>query len=1105
MQIRDDLLKTLLSTTATIAFLAAAPHALAQDDQDTAVPDAGSTLADEEDEIDEVVATGIRQAIEDARNIKRNADTAVDSITASDVSTLPDLSVAEALARVPGVVVQRIQLSDASANPNGSSGDFPSPEGGGNLVRGLTLVRSEFNGRDAFSANGGRSLDFGTIPPELIGAVDVYKNTSADLIEGGLGGSVNLRTLEPFDRNGFTAVLTADGTYTDLRDEVTPDLSAVVGNRWETSAGEFGLLGSVSYSELKSDLNGFQIGAVTPLPVDANGVSINNADGDGNLLNANGEIAEIASYIATPAGFQLRTNEVDRTRESYYIAGQYQNAERTFQATAKYALIKNEAAGNERTLEWFPDAESAVGGGGAFGFNRTSFIGSPTTTPFDGAVSLCNGSNDPGAFCEQTIQSTALYQDGLITNNNRDWIGGFGPNFTNLGIRNTETSETDDLSLNVKWRPADQWYITADAHITTAESGLERVWGGTRFFSEFSFRPDLDNPSITLSPSAPNPIRRQQGGGSVGFWTGAEPLGAELDNPANGFLLFNADELRDNEGELYAFRGDVEYEFDHDGWFDAVKFGARVSERDQTNRQSTLNWRGVAAPWEGCCLGYLPLDQLADQGLYETVDFSDFFRGGVVNGENTDFLFVNSDLLGNYDGLVDALRNEPLINQFDRDGDGRTEFFEWEPLRQDGTVQYDQSGGGVSQVEETVENFYARLDLGNEFDNGMSIDANLGLRYAKTTVSGEGFQSFIFNESNSPVGQRLEDFLPQTAEFLRQADIESSGEFANYTTWLPSVNVKWNLNDNNLIRFGFSENIFRPNISQLRSDRTFGASTTRIIGDPDPNLPPGPDNQPETIGFQLNQIRVNGGNPDLRPIESDNYDLSFERYWDDANAFSVSLFRKELTNNIIYTDQTIGTIPLDGVVVPIVFSGDVNQDEATINGVEVAYTQFYDELPGLLSNLGLQANYTFIDAETNAPTAFLDQDGDGQPDSGSFERIFRFGVNNFPGLSEHAFNLIGIYQSDAIEFRLAYNWRDDYLSSYRDFVSGNPIFQEQRGYLDGSFKWDFTDNLQFRAQVANILDTKAKATQQITQDGQRFGRTAFVGDRRVKVGLRYQF
>ena len=1108
MKNHDEMLKRLLLSTATFAMVSAAAPAFAQDDQDTAVPDSAQTQIEEEDE---VVATGIRQAIEDARNLKRNADTAVDSITASDVSTLPDLSVAEALARVPGVVVQRIQLSDASANPNGSSGDFPSPEGGGNLVRGLTLVRSEFNGREAFSANGGRALDFGTVPPELIGAVDVYKNTSADLIEGGIGGSINLRTLEPFDRNGFLGVITADGTYTDLRDEVSPDVSGVVSNRWDTNAGEFGLLGSVSYSELKSDLNGFQIGQLAPTRVD-----------DGST--------GVPEYIAIPAGFQLRTNEVDRERESYYIAGQYENPERTLQLTAKYSLIKNDQLGQERTVEWFPDGESYLVGDAAF---RTTFRqttdanGNPnplfSATPFDARIPACNGSGDPNpelALCETLFPVTGLYQGGVITNNNREWIGATASNFTNLGIYNREQSETDDLSLNVKWRPADQWYVNLDAHRTTAESTLDRVWGGTRFFSDFSLVADLDNPQVNLvNQPGNNPLRRLQGGGFAGAWNGGEALGAELADPGNNFLLFAADEFRDNEGDLWAVRGDVEYEFDNDGWFDSIKFGARFSERDQTNRDTALNWRGVAAPWEGCCLGYLPLGELDNQGLYETVEFSDFFRGDVVTGDNTQFLFVNRDMLANYDMFVQALADESLVNEASNER-GNIQFFEWEPLRQDGEVEFIREGfpGSIGNIVETIENYYGRVDLGQEFENGMSIDANFGIRIAKSKVDGLGSRGFVEITNNArtntdgeplldangdPVPTFFEIFAPDALEYSRQGRQELRGPFSTRTDFLPSVNVKVNLNDNSLIRFGMSENITRPSLGQLSPNQAVNTNARLLFPDRPPAQPGEQPTEAQPEGIRISQISVSGGNPALNPITATNIDLGFEHYWGDSNAFSVSLFRKEIEDNIIYDSQTLDTVALDGLTVPIVYNGNVNQDEATINGVEVAYTQFYDELPGLLSNLGLQANYTFIDADTNAPLPIVDADGDGFPDT--FERILRFGVTDFPGLSEHAFNVIGIYQSDELEFRLAYNWRDEYLSSYRDFVTGNPIFQTARGYLDGSFKYDINDNIQFRAQVANILDTKAQSEQQISPDGQRFGRTSFVGDRRIKVGLRYQF
>ncbi len=194
-----------------------------------------------------IVVTGIRAALETAAETKRNADTFVDSVSASDVASLPDMSVAEALQRVPGVTVTRFPFG-------GASPDFPSPEGRGNLIRGLGFVRSEFNGRDAFSANGGRALDWSSIPPELVGAIDVYKNQSADLIEGGIGGTINLRTLQPFDREGHVLAITADATYGDLGENWAPSYSFMAGNRWDTdAAGEFGVLASYSSSEADLD------------------------------------------------------------------------------------------------------------------------------------------------------------------------------------------------------------------------------------------------------------------------------------------------------------------------------------------------------------------------------------------------------------------------------------------------------------------------------------------------------------------------------------------------------------------------------------------------------------------------------------------------------------------------------------------------------------------------------------------------------------------------------------------------------------------------------------------------------------------------------------
>lgn len=1037
--------RLLLSGTTALALAFMAPQVFAQDTP-------GSDVADEE--MDEVVATGIRSALKKARDLKRGADTAVDSITASDVSTLPDLSVAEALARIPGVVVQRISLG-------GSEGDFPSPEGGGNLIRGLTLVRSEFNGREAFSANGGRALDFGTIPPELIGAVDVFKNTTADMIEGGIGGTINLRTLEPFDRSGRIAVFTLDGTYTDLRDEWSPDYSVILGDRWQTDVGEFGLLGSFSSSELKSELHGFQIGQL-------------------NTVVSNGQ------NIAVPAGVQLRTNEVDRERDSYYIAGQYRNNDGTFEATAKYSLIENETNSDERTLEWFSDGES---------FGGTTVQGLLSTEFNSAGIPQCNGSNDPtpaNPTCELTNPVTGLYESGLISNNLRDWTGAQGANFTNLGIAQRDTSKTDDISLNIKWRPSDQWFIELDGHKTTAELTQDRLWGGSRFFSDFNFNADLDDPHLTLVPDTTSNPNRRVGGGA--------PTSGDLSDPANSFHLFMADEFKDNEGDMYALRADVEYEFDNDGWFDAIKFGARFAERDQTNRQAGLNWAAVAPPWAGG--GYLPFSESNGQTA-EVVDFSDFFRGGVVRGPNTEVVFADRGLLQNYDAFVSAIAGDANIPSR-VDADGLTVYGDWKPLRQNGVIDYAGRGSAGTVTEKTM-NLYGRFDFGNEFNNGMSIDGNIGLRYARTELDAVG--QLIYDDNNDtatsignpPVaGPRPSDFSPQSIAYTQQADeqinLDSSDE-----RWLPSLNVKWNLNDSSLIRFGVSKAVTRPNIFDLRADRNTGVNL-QFVRDPaqvqgGPSLPP--------LDIRPTQVYVGGGNPNLKPITSVNMDLSYELYFGDENSFTFALFNKEIKNNIIYGSQTQGNITLDGQDLAIVYNGNLNQDEATVKGFEVAYQQFYDFLPGFLSNLGLQANYTYIDAKTAPPPGSIDADGDGTPDS--FERIYRFAAEDYLGLSDHAINVIGIYETEKVEFRLAYNWRSEYLSSYRDFVTGNPVFQDDRGYLDGSFKYNFNEQFQFRFQVANILDTKANATQQIDAAGQRFGRTSFVGDRRVRIGVRYAF
>ena len=88
------------------------------------------------------------------------------------------------------------------------------------LIRGLTQVRTEFNGRDSFSADSARGLNFNDISPELLAGVDAYKNETADMIEGGIAGTVNLRTRLPFDQKGLVVTGNVKANYGDRSQEV---------------------------------------------------------------------------------------------------------------------------------------------------------------------------------------------------------------------------------------------------------------------------------------------------------------------------------------------------------------------------------------------------------------------------------------------------------------------------------------------------------------------------------------------------------------------------------------------------------------------------------------------------------------------------------------------------------------------------------------------------------------------------------------------------------------------------------------------------------------------------------------------------------------------
>ncbi|WP_312184325.1 TonB-dependent receptor plug domain-containing protein, partial [Massilia timonae] len=205
-----------------------------------------------------VTVTGQRAALDSAQQLKKNSDEVVDSIVAEDIGKLPDKSITEVLQRIPGVTIDRTM---SRADP-----EHFSVEGSGVSIRGLSWVRSELNGRDSFSSTGGRALNFEDVPPELMAGVDVYKNPSAEQIEGGISGLVNLRTALPFDIKGQRISGSIEGTYSELKKGKThPAGSLLYSNRWQTGIGEIGALVNFASSRSETRTDAFQVEPYYPV------------------------------------------------------------------------------------------------------------------------------------------------------------------------------------------------------------------------------------------------------------------------------------------------------------------------------------------------------------------------------------------------------------------------------------------------------------------------------------------------------------------------------------------------------------------------------------------------------------------------------------------------------------------------------------------------------------------------------------------------------------------------------------------------------------------------------------------------------------------------
>src|SRR5260221_7773045 len=206
-----------LAIATTPAMAAAAqpvppPSSTAANPQATDQPAAGPAI----------VITGFRAALRSATAKKKNSETVVESVTAEDIGKLPDNSITESIARLPGLAAQRNNGRAQIISIRGFGPDFST---------------TTLNGRQQTTTNDSRAVEFDQYPSEILAGVDIYKTAEADHTAGGLVGSIDMRTIRPLDYGHRVIAVGARGTYVDQK--LLPKSKDKGGRVFATFAAQF--------------------------------------------------------------------------------------------------------------------------------------------------------------------------------------------------------------------------------------------------------------------------------------------------------------------------------------------------------------------------------------------------------------------------------------------------------------------------------------------------------------------------------------------------------------------------------------------------------------------------------------------------------------------------------------------------------------------------------------------------------------------------------------------------------------------------------------------------------------------------------------------------
>lgn len=908
------------------------------------------------DQIEEVLVTGIRGSLLKGIEIKRNSKEIVEAIVSEDIGKFPDKNVIESLQRVTGVQT----TSRGGGEVSGIS------------IRGLNDIHTTINGRDVFTG-AGRSMELQDVPSSLLSSVNVYKNRSANQVERGIAGSIDIKTYRPFDFTESKVVLAADATYSDQPDKTDPNISGLYSNRWDLSGGgEIGALVNVSYYEKHFRDDTLTAGAVFPFFSNNPHSSaapysmIPNAYGGADVWQAG-----LDNGIPYTAGSTL---PIDGADYDYLLM-----------RDAIFGTVftgKRERPAATVSVQWAPNDDLEVTGDILYTGYRE---GNQNTMWFSNTLEHQSGN----------INIPVVYDGTVVVKEHqgRD-NGGF-----QSGAYETRKTDSYLYAINSKWTPTDN--ITVNSDLAYQTSKFSTNFFAMRF-ERTAYGLDVD-------------YNDKDGLPSIQFWD--NPSTVQNESEMSDARNWNASGMWDNgggaKGDSVTFFTDLDW--DLNGQFlQKIKVGGRVEKRgaeDFTRGQ------------ESWATGGRTLPQLLDA-------------------------LVAAGAAGDGSGLINTATNyfDGRANIFDNfiAADGKYLIANADAVRE----VYGLEKEGTTKTFDVTEESYALYALA-EFKLGDSITGDIGFRYVNYKQDME--------------------FWAETGVNTNVYDHNSGASKSDKV--LPSAKIAWNITDDVTARASYTETLRMPGFGDL--------NPLQYFQDPLTSTPYGTGN---------------GGNPNLKPVESSNYDFSLEWYFAEGSSLYGAVFRRDIEGFFSGGKKTIIREGNDGVTRPYVLTTTVNATDGELSGYELGLVYFPTELPGLLDGLGVQASYTALDSDLKTP----EFDGEGN--------VSGWNKSNLNMVSDSSYSVSLAYDRNNYGGRLSYTWREKFYSGLEAAIFANPrqFWSRPEQSLDLSAYYDFTDDLSINISATNLLDDVFQSYYgEGNQNLFNFGNAIY--SKSYSLGIRYKY